>query len=326
MTGVRSDRRTRLVFSLGRIPSGVILFFVVLILFSSTVPYFLSVRNFTNILLAGSPLALFAIGVSLVMLTNRIDLSLGACTSFVSVLTALFIGANLPVWVSLALGLLAALGVALLNGAIVAHLRLPAFIVTLGTMGLTTGLALLIGGGQTLYWEKNWFNRIALEYFLSLPLPFWIVILLFSLVVWILHQTEFGNNIYAIGSNEEALRLCGVNIQRHLIAVFLLHGLCVGIAALMLTSRVASGNPIVGVGLEFEAIAAAAIGGVSFSGGLGHPGYAMVSAMTITMLLNGLSLMGLHTSLQYVFVGLILIVGMSMNILLERFIWKTVRG
>jgi ribose transport system permease protein len=303
---------------LRRTPSGVILFAVVLILFSMAVPEFLSLGNLTNILLAGSPLAVLTLGTSLVMLSNGIDLSVGSCVSFISVLTAYLLGGGWPIPLALCAGTLAAVFVGFLNATMIARLKLPAFIVTLGTMGLTTGLALLIGGGQTLYWEKNWFNRVAMSYLLGLPLFFWIVLVLFATLLVILHQTAFGQYICGIGSNEEALRLAGVNIRACTIAIYLVNGLCVGIAGLMITSRVASGNPIIGVGLEFEAIAAAAIGGVSFLGGTGHPGFAVVSAFTLTMLLNGLGLIGLHTSLQYVSVGIVLIVGMSMNILFGR--------
>jgi ribose transport system permease protein len=303
---------------LGKVPSGVILFILVLILFGAVVPEFLSIQNITNILLAGSPLALFTLGMSLVMLANGIDLSIGTCTSFISVLTASLMGDGWSIPLSLGIGILAAVLVGFGNGVMIFRLKLPAFIVTLGTMGLTTGLALLIGGGQTLYWDKNWFNSIAVNYWLGLPLVFWIVLASFAAVLWILHQTAFGRYIYGIGCNEEALRLCGVKIGRYTIAIYVLNGCCVGIAALMITSRVASGNPIIGVGIEFEAIAAAAIGGISFMGGKGHPAFAVISAITITMLLNGLGLIGFHTSIQYVFVGLILIVGMSMNILIER--------
>jgi ribose transport system permease protein len=313
-----SVRLQRIPAFLPHVPSGVILFVVVLGLFSAIVPEFLGVRNLTNVLLAGSPLAVFALGVSLVMLSNGIDLSIGACTSFISVLTANLLGNGYPIWLSLGAGILSAILVGFCNGVMIARMKLPAFIVTLGTMGLTAGMALLIGGGQTLYWDKNWFNRVATSDFLGLPLVFWVLLVLLGAVLWILHQTALGRYIYGIGCNEEALRLCGVNIEGHTIAIYLIHGCCVGIAGLMITSRVASGNPIVGVGLEFEAIAAAAIGGISFMGGKGHPAFAVVSAITITLLLNGLALMGIHTSIQYVFVGIILILGMSMNIVTER--------
>jgi len=303
---------------IGRVPSGVILFVVVLVLFSAAVPEFLSARNVTNILLATSPLAILALGMALVMLTNGIDLSVGACISFISVLTAAVLGPGHPIWLSILAAILASALVGALNGMIVALMGIPAFIVTLGTMGIATGLALIIGNGQTLYWEKNWFNGVALSYLLGVPLAFWIVLVLFAAVLWIVHQSVFGRHIYGIGCNEEALRLCGVRIARTKIAVYALNGGFVGIASLLITSRIASGNPNIGVGWEFEAVAAAAIGGVTFMGGRGHPAFAMISAVTITMLLNGLGLLGINTSIQYVSVGAVLIVGMSLNILLER--------
>lgn len=315
---VNSRTLPGLAAALGRVPSGIILFVVVLLLFSAIVPEFLSTRNLANILLATSPLAILALGMALVMLTNGIDLSVGACISFISVLTAALLGSGQPILLSLLAAILAAALVGLINGLIVAWMGIPAFIVTLGTMGITTGLALIIGNGQTLYWEKNWFNGIALSYLLGVPLVFWIVLVLFAAVLWIVHQSVFGRHIYGIGCNEEALRLCGIKIVRSKIAVYALNGGFVGIAGLLITSRIASGNPVIGVGWEFEAVASAAIGGITFMGGRGHPAFAMVSAVTITMLLNGLGLLGIHTSIQYVFVGAILIVGMSLNIVLER--------
>ena len=308
----------RVLKELTRLPSGVYLFIVVLVTFTLLSPHFLSVRNVTNILLAGSPAAILSLGIALVMLTNSIDLSIGSCMSFISVLTASLLSSGFAILPCILLSILAGVAVGLFNGFFVAKFKLPAFIVTLGTMGITEGIALLLGGGQTIYWEKNWFNRVALSYFLGLPVVFWIVIFIFAIVLWIVHLSRFGRNIYGIGSNEEALRLCGVKINLQKILVFVLHGSFVGIAGVMITSRVASGNPIIGVGLEFEAIAAAAVGGISFVGGKGHPGFAMLSAFTITMLLNGLGLVGMLTSIQYVFVGLILIIGMSMNALLEK--------
>ncbi len=311
-------RRFGVLEKLTRLPSGVYLFVVVLVTFSLSVPYFLSVINMTNILLAGSPAAILALGMALVMLTNNIDLSIGSCVSFISVLTATLLSSGMAIIPCLLLAILAGMAVGLFNGVFVSKLKLPAFIVTLGTMGITAGIALLLGGGQTIYWEKNWFNQVALSYFLGLPVVFWIVLFIFAIVLWIVHLSKFGRYIYGIGSNEEALRLCGVKINLHKILVYVLHGSFVGIAGVMFTSRVASGNPIIGIGREFEAIAAAAVGGISFAGGKGHPGFAMLSAYTITMLLNGLSLAGMLTSIQYVFVGLILIIGMSMNAFLEK--------
>lgn len=304
--------------AVGALPSGVILFVVVLLLFAVLVPEFLSARNLSNILLAASPLAILALGMTLVMLTNGIDLSVGSCISFISVLTAALLGSGQPVLLSLLWVILAAVTIGAVNGLIVAYMGIPAFIVTLGTMGIAAGLALVIGNGQTLYWEKNWFNSVALSYLIGVPLAFWLVLILFAIVLWIVHQTVFGRHVYGIGCNQEALRLCGIHIARTKIGVYCLNGVFVGIAGLLITSRIASGNPNIGVGWEFEAVAAAAIGGVTFAGGRGHPAFAMVSAVTITMLLNGLGLLGIWTSIQYVFVGAILIVGMALNILLEK--------
>jgi ribose transport system permease protein len=206
----------------------------------------------------------------------------------------------------------------LFSGLIVARIRLPAFIVTLATMVMTASLALVLSGNNTLYWETNWFNQIAIRSFLGIPVPFWIVILLFALMMVVMHLTPFGQYVYGLGNNEEALRLSGVAVMSYKTSVYVLNGSLAGIAGVLITSRIASGMPIIGVGYEFEAIASAAIGGISFVGGKGHPGFALLSALTITMLMNGLGLMGFTTPWQYCAIGVILVVGMVLNRLLAR--------
>lgn len=295
------------------IPSTIPLFVVILIVFASIAPKFLSSMNVTNVLLQSSPLAILALGMSLVMLTNGIDLSVGSLISFVGIVIAILLGGKFSIIFSIIAGILAGSFFGLFSGIIVSRMKLPPFIVTLATMVITASLALVLCGGETLYWNKNWFNTIALKYFLGIPVAFWIVIVIFLLVMWLIHFTPFGVYIYGIGSNEEALRLCGANVNFYKTAAYLMNGCFAGMAGVMISSRIASGNPTVGTGYEFEAIASAAIGGISFRGGKGHPGFALLSAVTITMLTNGLGLMGFTTPWQYCGIGVILIVGMFLN-------------
>lgn len=295
------------------IPSAIPLFVVILIVFAMTAPKFLSGMNLTNILLQSSPLAIIALGMSLVMLTNGIDLSVGSLISLVGIVIAILLGAKFSIIFSTIAGIFVGCFFGLFSGIIVSKIKLPPFIVTLGTMVITASLALVLCNGESLYWDKNWFNTIALKYFLGIPISFCIVIVLSILVILFIHYTPFGVYIYGIGSNEEALRLCGVNVNVYKTAVYLMNGCLAGMAGVMITSRIASGNPTVGTGYEFEAIASAAIGGISFRGGKGHPGFALLSAVTITMLTNGLGLMGFTTPWQYCGIGIILIIGMFLN-------------
>jgi len=307
---------------LQRIPGAVLLFIAIGILFSMTSPKFLSLINLRNILLQSSPLAILSLGMSFVMLTNGIDLSVGSVVSFISVMTSKLLGMGFNIILSIFISILAGSVIGIFNGIIISKVKLPPFIVTLGTMGVSASLALVLCGGETLYWEKNWFNTIALKYFLGIPVTFWIVLLIFSFILWVVHKSSFGIYVYGIGSNEEALRLCGVKVNLYKAIVYLINGCFAGIVGIIITSRIASGNPMVGIGFEFQAIAAAAIGGISFVGGKGHPGFALLSAMTITMLTNGLGLLGFGMAWQYCAIGIILIIGLFINILLGKIALK----
>jgi ribose transport system permease protein len=295
------------------IPSAIPLFIVILIAFASIAPKFLSALNLTNILLQSSPLAIIALGMSLVMLTNGIDLSVGSLISLAGIAIAILLGGKFSIIFSIIAGILVGSFFGLFSGIIISKMKLPSFIVTLGTMVITASLALVLCNGETLYWDKNWFNTIALKYFLGIPISFCIVMVVFILMMLLIHHTPFGVYIYGLGSNEEALRLCGANVNFYKTAAYLMSGCFAGVAGVMITSRIASGNPTVGTGFEFEAIASAAIGGISFRGGKGHPGFALLSAVTITMLTNGLGLMGFTTPWQYCGIGVILIIGMFLN-------------
>lgn len=301
-----------------RLPSAIPLFLAVALLFAFLAPHFLSPMNLSNILLHSSPLAILALGMSLVMLTNGIDLSVGSLISLVSVVTAGLLGSGLPIAAGMLLGILTGTAFGLASGLIVARIKLPPFIVTLAAMAIAASLALVLSGGDTLYWETNWFNRIAVQSFAGIPVPFWIVIVLFALMMLVLHLSPFGQYVYGLGNNEEALRLSGVAVRSYKTSVYAVNGTMAGIAGVLITSRIASGLPIIGMGWEFEAIAAAAIGGITFVGGKGHPGFALLSALTITMLMNGLGLMGFTTPWQYCAIGVILVLGMVLNRVLAR--------
>ncbi|MFQ5867519.1 MAG: ABC transporter permease [bacterium] len=295
------------------IPGTIYIFIILIIIFSTTTKNFLSLNNFKNILLQGSSLSIIALGMSIVMLTNGIDLSVGSIISLVSIVIAIFLANGFSIIFSIFIGILIGCGIGFLNGIFASTLKLPPFIVTLGTMGIASSLALVFSGGLTLYWDKNWFNAIAKEEFIGLPVPFWIILILLCFIIWLFNFQSFGTYIWGVGNNEESLRLAGVRINFFKIMAYIICAAFAGVASIITTSRIASGNPTIGFGREFEAIAAAAIAGISFFGGKGHPGFAVFSGFTITILINGLSLLGLSTAWQYVGIGFLLIIGMSLN-------------
>ncbi len=297
------------------IPSAVPIFIILISIFSITAKGFFSLYNFKSILLQGSSLSIVALGMSTVMLTNGIDLSVGSTISLLSIVVTIALSNNVNVIVSILIGILVGCVIGFFNGILITKLRLPQFIVTLGTMGIVGSLALVFSGGLTLYWEKNWFNTIAKDEFLSIPVPFGIAIILLSLIIWLFNFQSFGVYISGIGNNEEAMRLAGVRINFYKVYSYIVCGAFAAVAGIITTSRIASGNPTIGLGCEFEAIAAAAVGGISFFGGRGHPGYAFFSGFIIIILVNGLSLLGLSTAWQYTGIGLLLIIGMTFNML-----------
>lgn len=297
------------------IPGAVPIFIILVIIFSSSAKGFFSLYNFKSILLQGSALSIIALGMSVVMLTNGIDLSVGSTISLVGIIVTITLSNNFNVILSIIIGILIGCTIGFLNGILIAKLKLPPFIVTLGTMGMVGSLALVLSGGQTLYWEKNWFNAIAKKEFFILPVPFLIVIILLFIVMWLFNLQSFGTYISGIGNNEESIRLVGVKINFFKVGAYVMCGAFAAVAGIIITSRIASGNPSIGGGSEFEAIAAAAIGGISFFGGKGHPGFAFFSGFVIIILVNGLSLLGLSTAWQYIGIGILLIIGMSLNML-----------
>lgn len=300
---------------LHNVPSAIYIFIIIVIIFLTTAKGFFSLYNLKSIALQGSSLSIIALGMSLVMLTNGIDLSIGSTISLVSIVVSIILSKNFNIFIVIVIGIIIGCATGLLNGVLVTKLKLPSFIVTMGTMGMIGSAALVLSNGQTLYWEKNLFNNIAKKEFLIFPVPFLIALFLLFIIVWLFNFQSFGTYVKGIGNNEESIRLAGVKVNIFKIGSYIICGAFAAIAGIITTSRIASGNPTIGVGSEFEAVAAAAIGGISFFGGEGHPALAFFSGFVITILVNGLSLMGLSTAWQYVGIGVLLIMGMSLNLI-----------
>jgi len=172
--------------------------------------------------------------------------------------------------------------------------------------------------GESLYWNESAFNFIGNGYLLQIPFPIWLAASVFFIVYILLYKTPFGVNVFAIGGHEEGLRLSGVNVKRQKILIYMVSGLLASVGGLLLASRIASGHPTVGIGYEFEAIASSVIGGTSFFGGQGGIIGTVFGALMITLLRNGLNLLGFTTPYQYCAIGLILTVGITLNTLYKR--------
>jgi len=263
----------------------IILLIVVVGLRSS---YFLTANNFMVILLDASILMVVAIAQMMVILTAGIDLSVGNVLGFVGVITALSMTNGFGLFGGIIVGILAGTLCGLINGVLVGKGKLPPFIVTLGMMGIVRGIALIVSGG---------FPIIIII----------IMILLFLIGYYILKNTTIGRKTYAIGSNEDASRLSGINVSRQLIFVYALSGFTASIAGLIETARLFSAYPTAGSGYELDSIAAVVIGGTSFFGGEGSILQTLIGALIMATLRNGCNLVGVSPFVQQALIGVIII-------------------
>jgi ribose transport system permease protein len=280
------------------------------IAFSVGAPGFLSGANLVNVLLQATILLLLALPMTLIILTEGLDLSMGAALSLSTVVLAgVQIGTGSLV-LGIAAALLVALFVGLLNGALVAAFDLPPFVVTLGTLGAAQGLALVVAEGRTTMGVADnlrWFWEGQL---LGLPVPVWLAALAWAAIHVLLYRTRFGARVFALGGNREALRFAGVSVRWSLLGVYALGGFCVGLASLLLTARVNGGHPTAAIGLEFDAIAAVAVGGTAFERGKGSLTGTVLGVLAVGVMRNGLNLLSMPSSVQVAAVGAVVIVAL----------------
>ncbi|WP_428486908.1 ABC transporter permease [Rhodopila sp.] len=264
---------------------------------------FLSTSNITNILRQVSINALIAVGMTFVILTGGIDLSVGAVMALAGTLAAGLMSHG----GSAALGLLACIGAGVgfgaANGAFVAIARMPPIIVTLATMGIARGLALIYTGGYPVSGLPDWIGFFGSGTVLSVQMPIVMMVMVY-LIGWVLlERTPFGRYVFAIGGNETATRLSGVRVVRAKLMVYVISGLTTAIAAIVLTGRLMSGQPNAGNGFELDAIAAVVLGGTSIAGGRGSLIGTLIGALLLGVLNNGLNMVGVDPYVQNVIKG-----------------------
>ena len=303
----RSVFRLKIINISGVAPGAAWLLALLCVVFSLVTPDFLSSANLRNVLLQGTILLLLALPMTLIILTEGLDLSMGAALSLCTVVLAAVQIATGSILLGFATALLVALVVGLLNGALIAVFDLPPFVVTLGTLGAAQGLALVAAEGRNTmgvaeglrwFWEGS---------FLGLASPMWMAALVWAAIHVLLYHTRFGSRVFALGGNREALRFAGISVKWSLLWVYALGGACVGLAALLMTARVNGGHPTVAIGLEFDAIAAVAVGGTAFERGKGSLGGTVLGVLVVGVMRNGLNLLSMPSSIQVAAVGVVVI-------------------
>lgn len=280
-------------------------------------PHFLSVSNLLNVMEQTSINAVIAVGMTFVILSGGIDLSVGSLVALAGVVLASALQADLALPLALLAGLTTGAACGLLNGALVTFGRLPPFIATLGMMSIARGAALLYTGGRPISGFGAGFRTLATGRVALVPLPVLLTLAAYLLAHLVLTRTRFGRYVYAIGGNEEATRLSGVPVRFHKTMVYALSGLMSGLAAVILTARLNSAQPIAGIMYELDAIAATVIGGTSLLGGSGTIGGTLVGALIMGVLRNGLNLLGISSFLQQVVIGLVIVGAVLIDSLLK---------
>jgi ribose transport system permease protein len=290
---------------------------VIVVLFSSLNRQFLDGANLINIGSQASILLLLALPMTFVILTEGIDVSAGAVAAAGSVALGCVMQAGGHTW----LGIVAAIGVGtlfgLFNGTLIAWLRLPPFVVTLGTMGMAQGLALIFSNGQSITDIGTVIPALYGGTAFGIPAPLIFAVVAYALNHVLLYRSRFGIYARAIGGNPEALRFAGVSAKAWLISIYAFAGAMFGIGAILLTARMSTAHPTASLGMEFDAIAAVIVGGTSFEKGNGGLPGTLLGVLTIGMLRNGLNLVGVPSSVQVSCVGVLVLLAL----LIEG--WKT---
>jgi inositol transport system permease protein len=285
-----------------------IVFGIICLIISLITPQFLTVSNWTIIITQVSINALLAFGVTFVIITGGIDLSLGSIVAVTGVTSAMLAHPDsYPVLIPILMGLLAGLLMGAFNGFIITKSKIAPFIVTLGTMTIGRGLALILSDGRPVSNLSDSFNYLGSGTVLGIPVLILIFIFVFAICSIILNKTILGRYIYAIGGNEQAARASGINIDRVKLSVYSISGLLAGLAGILLASRITTGQPNAGAGFELDAIAAVVIGGTSTTGGRGSMAGTLIGVLLIGVINNGLDLLNVTSYYQQVVMGIIII-------------------
>jgi ribose transport system permease protein len=288
------------------LPAAIVALLIVAVVVS---PSFLNHGNIINILRQIALYGIVSVGMTCVILTKGIDLSVGSIVGIVSVCSALMLSSGVPIPLAIAISLLIGCAVGLVNGLGVAFGGMPPFIMTLGMMVVGRGVAMTLAEGQPLNLgaRADAFSFLGSGFVYGLPVPFLLFATITAAGFYVLRFTSFGRDVYAVGSNTEAARLAGINVQRTLILVYVIVGGLAALTSLIYVSRLTVGQPIEGSGLELEAIAIVVIGGTSLFGGEGGVIGTVAGATILALLANILNLVGISPFSQQIVKGVIIL-------------------
>ncbi len=279
-----------------------LIFLIVVVSFLN--PNFFTVDNILNILRQTSVNAIIAVGMTLVILTAGIDLSVGSVLALCGAFAASMIALEVPVLVAVPTALVAGAALGAISGIIIAKGKVQAFIATLVTMTLLRGVTMVYTEGRPISTgftdTADAFAWFGTGYVLGIPVPVWLMVVVFAAAWYLLNHTRFGRYVYALGGNESATRLSGINVDRVKIGVYAICGMLAALAGIIVTSRLSSAQPTAGMGYELDAIAAVVLGGTSLMGGKGRIMGTLIGALIIGFLNNALNLLDVSSYYQMI--------------------------
>ena len=292
-----------------------IAYIVIFIVFSIITPYFFTLSNIINIFLYSSVIGVCATGMTMVLISGGIDISIGSTIALSGMVAGLSLAGGAPVWAAIALALVTGLGCGALNGFLIAKIRILPLITTLATMSIfrgtamlsTTGLSQLIGNK-----DYNWLGRGYI--FDIVPYCVVIMIAMFVLGYYLLQFTPFGRKIYTVGGNAEASRLAGINVRNIRFAVYVIAGLMAGLSGAITASQTGTAMPSAGLGAEMDVIGAVVLGGTSLTGGRGNIWGTLLGVLILATLQNGLTLMNVMSFWQTIAKGIVLIIAVMLDV------------
>ena len=280
-------------------------------------PYFFTWRNVVLIGSQTAVVAVGALGMTMIIVSGGIDLSVGSAVALTSVVCAVLVSHGAPPFAAILAATLAGGVLGVVNGAAIGALKMVPFVVTLGTMGIARGLAKWLAGNQTVNPPPNdvvgLMSTLGGGDHLAMPIGVWVVLLLAAAVGLVMTRSVFGRHLYAIGSNEDAARLCGIRVPLVKLSIYALAGALFGFAGVLQFARLTQGDPTVAIGLELDVIAAVVLGGASLSGGTGSVLGAMIGALIMAVLRNGSNQMGWPNYAQEIIIGLVIILAVGLD-------------
>jgi len=275
---------------------------------------FLTPENFESIGRQTAMVSIVAFGMTFIITSGNIDLSVGSIVGLAGTATAMFMQAGVSIYASSIFGILIGTGFGLINGLLVAKAKIPAFLVTLGTMGIARGLALLLTNTKAVIIISDTFARLwGAGSTGVIPTAILWTAVIFAIAFWLYHYTTFGNHVKATGGNRKAALYSGIKIDKIIILVFVLGALMAAISGLIMAARLKSGRPEVGAGMELDAIAAVILGGTALSGGRGKIVNTLVGSLIMGIIVNGLIIMGVPSNVQQIVKGIIIIAAVSLS-------------